>query len=38
MQAEEIVSYVKQALLESVDTNSFMDDATKAKAKAKVSR
>lgn len=30
------MSYVKQVLLESVDTNTFLDDATKAKARAKV--
>lgn len=35
-QAEEIVRYVKEALLDSIDNNKFMDDATKLKAKAKV--
>ncbi|XP_060556433.1 endothelin-converting enzyme homolog isoform X1 [Ruditapes philippinarum] len=35
--AEEIVRYVKQALIDSVDSNTFMDDTTKQRAKAKLS-
>ena len=36
VQAEEIVQYIKEALIASVDANTFMDEQTKAKAKAKV--
>ena len=36
MQAEEIVTYVKQALMDSIDKNTIMDAATKATAKTKV--
>ncbi|XP_045176532.2 endothelin-converting enzyme homolog isoform X1 [Mercenaria mercenaria] len=34
--AEEIVRYIKQALIDSVDSNKFMDDTTKQRAKAKL--
>lgn len=35
-QAEEIVKYVKQAMMDSIDKNTIMDAATKATAKTKV--
>lgn len=35
-QAHEILDYVKEALIDSTMQNTFMDDATKARAKAKV--
>lgn len=35
-QAHEILDYVKKALIDSTMQNTFMDDATKAKAKFKV--
>ena len=36
IKAEEIVTYVKQALMDSIDKNTIMDAATKATAKTKV--
>ena len=36
VKAEEIVTYVKQALMDSIDKNMIMDAATKATAKTKV--
>ena len=36
VKAEEIVTYVKQALMDSIDKNTIMDAATKATAKTKV--